>query len=231
MPGLKTLSIDTSSQRGSVALLAGEEIRGELRLASSRTHSARLLVSVKFLLSCAEWDPADLDLVAACLGPGSFTGIRIGVASGLGLAQSLSIPFAGISGLDAMAFGHNSPSGRIGVIMDAQRRQVYYAEYKKKGRRMSRVWKPELWYPEDLRSRLDSDQLYLVGDTEVFGGDLRPPGKGWPRHLVVDLFLAAAIGRLALKRKHHWCRGESLKAEPLYIRPPDAVRPRRRPVR
>jgi tRNA threonylcarbamoyladenosine biosynthesis protein TsaB len=224
MPNLKTLSIDTSTRRGGVALLTGEGLSAELRLASTKTHSARLLGSIRFLLNSQDWDLNDLELVAACLGPGSFTGIRIGVATALGLAQSLSIPFAGISGLDAAAFGQFTPSGRLGVVMDAQRRQVYYSEYQKRGRRMRRVMKPALWFPEDLARELKSEQLYLVGDTEALVRSFRASQKEWPRYLNADLFLAASIGRLAMKRRHRWCSGEALHAEPLYIRPPDALR-------
>ena len=74
---LKILSMDTSTRRGSVALLDGEEVIGELRLASIETHSARLLKSIDFLLETAGWRLGDLNLVAAGIGPGSFTGIRI----------------------------------------------------------------------------------------------------------------------------------------------------------
>jgi tRNA threonylcarbamoyladenosine biosynthesis protein TsaB len=228
MPSLKTLAIDTSTQRGSVALLTGDETLAEWRLASERTHSAGLLVSLKHLLKATALDLEDLDLVAACLGPGSFTGIRIGVATALGLAQALRIPFSGISGLDAIAFGHYTPSGRIGVVRDAQRRQVYYCEYEKKGRRMRRNSKPALWEPAALLARLDSHGLYLAGDTTALGWREGGGGRNWPKCLRSDLFLAASVGRLALKRKRHWSTGQALRAEPQYIRPPDALRSKRR---
>ncbi len=88
-PTLKVLSIDTATRRGSVALHAGADLAAELRLSSFETHSARLLRSVEYLLDVAGWTAHDLGLVAAGIGPGSFTGIRIGVSTALGLAQSL----------------------------------------------------------------------------------------------------------------------------------------------
>lgn len=133
---LKTLAIDTSTSRGSVALLEGRELRGEIRLSSPQTHSARLLRSMEFLLDSVGWDLGQVDLFAACRGPGSFTGIRIGMATGLGLAQTLRRPFAAISGLDALAWAVPLSHVRIGVVMDAQRSQVYYAEYFKRGRQI-----------------------------------------------------------------------------------------------
>jgi tRNA threonylcarbamoyladenosine biosynthesis protein TsaB len=225
---LKTLSVDAASERISIALLEGYDVRAELRLSSAETRSARLLPSVAYLLRDLGWNLHDLDLIAAGIGPGSFTGIRIGVATALGLAQTLSIPFAGISCLDALAYAAALPEGRLGVVMDAQRSQVYYAEFAVKGRVLQQVLKPALLSPGDLGRTLRSAKLYLVGDGAILYGrqlGIRP-GR-WPRLLRPDLFLAASIGRLAMMRKRAWRSGCFLHAEPLYIRPPDALRTRR----
>src|SRR6059036_1572063 len=109
--------------------MQGREGVAELRLHSQETHSARLLNSIHYLLSSSGWDLAKLELIAVGIGPGSFTGIRIGVATALGLAQSLSLPLACVSGLDALAFDLAYLRSRIGIVIDAQRMQVYYAEY------------------------------------------------------------------------------------------------------
>jgi tRNA threonylcarbamoyladenosine biosynthesis protein TsaB len=223
---MKTLALDTSTSRGSVALLRGIELVGELRICSSDTHSARLLRAVDFLVSTSGWDLADLELIASGIGPGSFTGIRIGLATALGLAQSLSLPFAGISGLDALAHEVSFLEGDIGVVMDAQRRQVYYAEYHSAAGRLRRSRKPSLWYPEELENIIRRrHDLNLVGDAaRHFCAASREPG---PKFIPVDLYLAGGIGRLAIRRKRSWRRGEFLTAEPLYIRPPDALKPRK----
>jgi tRNA threonylcarbamoyladenosine biosynthesis protein TsaB len=222
---LKTLSLDTSSVRGSIALLKGEDVIGELRIASLETHSARLLRSIDFLLESAGWVLKDLNLVSVGIGPGSFTGIRIGVATALGLAQSLGIPFAGVSGLDALALQNSFLLGKIAVIMDAQRAQVYYAEYIGEEGRIRCAGKPSLYYPAALEKQLKRRKIYLIGDgaCRYFSKFGKLQGD-WPRFIEVDLFLAAGIGRLALNRKRTWRTGEALQSEPLYIRPPDATR-------
>jgi tRNA threonylcarbamoyl adenosine modification protein YeaZ len=227
-PPVKVLALDTSTRRGSVALLSGIDVAGELRLDSLETHSARLLRSVDFLLGMTGWQLRDLGLIAVGLGPGSFTGIRIGVSTALGLAQTLRIPFAGVSGLDAVAGLTHIPGAVIGVVMDAQRSQVYFAEYDTiSGSTRSRR-KPALWNPEELGRRLRSRRLYLVGDgIDRLAGAIKP-GASWPRALESELFIAGSIGRLALARKRSWRRKDFLGAEPLYIRPPDAARPKRR---
>jgi tRNA threonylcarbamoyladenosine biosynthesis protein TsaB len=226
---LRTLALDTSSARGSVALLQGREIVGEVRLKTLLTHSATLLCSVEFLLGRAEWKLQNINLVAAGIGPGSFTGIRIGVATALGVAQSLRIPFAGVSGLDALASQAGIADGRIFVVMDAQRSQVYCGEYGVVKGRLRRTTRPSLKSSFELEFRMRKRQMYIVADLNLRClENLKKTGEEWPRVKAADMFLAAAIGRLAQERKRTWKSGEYLAAEPVYIRPPDALRPKDR---
>jgi tRNA threonylcarbamoyladenosine biosynthesis protein TsaB len=221
---LKTLSIDTSSPRGSVALLAGSEVTAELRLLSQETHSARLLAALDYLLKSVGWSLEALDLIAVGIGPGSFTGIRIGVSTALGLAQSRGCAFAGISGLDALAHEFPRPAGRVGIVMDAQRSQVYYAEYHGLRGKLRFAGKPALWFPQALAKKLGRKKISLAGDGAIrYAKELRISSRGRRRLVEVELFLARAIGRLALERRRSWHSGEFLTVEPLYIRPPDAV--------
>lgn len=222
---LRTVAIDTSTARGSIALLEGGEVAGELRLFSLETHSSRLLRSIDFLLAGVSWDLAEVGLIAAGIGPGSFTGIRIGVSTALGLAQVLSLPFAGISCLDAMASQRGLPDGRLGIVMDAQRSQVYFGEYRKTRGSLRRLGRPALCNPGDLKERVDMRNLYLLGEgAHRYRKELEASDSGWPRLFEADLFLSASIGRLAVARRRWWRRGEFLQSEPLYIRPPDAKR-------
>ncbi len=226
----RVLAFDTSSVRGSVVLLEGQEVLAELRLHAPQTHSTILLSSVNFLLERLGWHLADLNLVATGIGPGSFTGIRIGMATALGIAQSLSIPFAGISGLDALAHQVASlikAGGRIGVVLDAHRSQVYYAEFLCRDGRSRIAGKPALLDLPEFTRRVAGKHLFIAGEAEACGL-VGPKTSGWPRILPTDPFLAAHIGRLALNRKRAWRSGEYLVSEPLYIRPPDAVRNKRR---
>lgn len=224
---MRLLALDTSTPRGSVALLEGRDVIAELRLLSLETHSARLLDSVEYLLRMSGWQLSDLRLVAAGIGPGSFTGIRIGVATALGLAQVMAIPFAGISCLDAVAHQVTGVDGPIGVVMDAQRSQVYFAEYAQERGRIRKVAGPVLRNPTDLGRQLRNNRLYLVGDGALrYAGELKACKSFRPKMIMTDLFLASTIGKLALDRKRTWRSGEFLQANPLYIRPPDALKPK-----
>jgi tRNA threonylcarbamoyladenosine biosynthesis protein TsaB len=226
---LKILSLDTATPRGSIALMEGREVVGELRLRSQETHSARLLTGIGFLLNSAGWELADVNLIVAGIGPGSFTGIRIGAATALGLAQSLALAYVGISGLDALAHQLPGVEGRIGVVMDAQRSQVYYAEYVSSHGRVRKGMVPALLDPGSLARNLRGAHVHLIGDGAVrYAAELKLSKAGWPRLVDVDLYLAASLGRLALDRRRSWQSGECLSCKPLYIRPPDARKPRRK---
>jgi tRNA threonylcarbamoyladenosine biosynthesis protein TsaB len=221
----KILALDTSSERCSVALLQGRELMSELRLHLHQTHSKTLLGAIEYLIGKLGWTLSELGLVAAGIGPGSFTGIRIGIASAVGIAQSLSIPFAGVSGLDALAHQVSFIEGRIGVVLDAHRSQVYYAEYIASGGRIRAAEKYSLMDISDLERQVADRHLYIVGEAGIcrLTGSTKSSGE-WPRFVPSDLFLAAGIGRLAFSRKKSWCSGNYVVSEPVYVRPPDALR-------
>ena len=227
----KILAFDTSSEKGSVALLEGVTLRAELRSNTPAGHSSLLLESVDFLLRRTGWNLKDLTLIASGIGPGSFTGIRIGVATGLGLAQSLSIPFVGVSGLDVLARRAAFVNGRACVLLNARRSQFYFAEYESKNGKSRRLRKPALINIADSKNHL-ADAEWITGDLDE--EQARAAEKHFPqraRWIPVDLFLAEGIGRLGLERKRTWRSGNYLKAEPLYIRPPDAVKKKGCPSR
>jgi len=229
----KILAFDTSSDRGSVALLEGATLRAELRSNTDTGHSMILLDAVDFLLKRLRWELKDLTLIASGIGPGSFTGIRIGVATGLGLAQSLKIPFAGVSGLDVLArrAAQSARNGRIGVLLDARRGQFYFEGYESENGKIRRRGKPALINASDVKNYL-ADAAWITGDLNE--EQLTVTAMSFPRRarwLSVDLFLAEGVGRIGLERKRTWRYGDFLAAEPLYIRPPDAVKNRREKTR
>jgi tRNA threonylcarbamoyladenosine biosynthesis protein TsaB len=225
----RILAFDTSTARTSVVLLEGSDVRAELRLHSFQTHSILLLSSIQSLLQRLSWTLNDLHLIAVGTGPGSFTGIRIGMATALGISQSLSIPFAGISGLDVLAHQAALRSGCLGVVLNAHREQVFYAEYVRSKGRIRRSVKSTLMDISDLERHLANRHLYVVGDwDEERIQRLSRSSSGWPRAIPADLFLASGIGRLAGSRKNSWRSGEFLLPEPTYIRPPDALRNKNR---
>ncbi len=123
------LGLDTTGNTLSVALCEDEKLLGETTINDTKKHSVTLLPAVSSLLSVLGRSISEVELIAVSVGPGSFTGIRIGVASAIGLAQSLRIPVAQIDALDAL-LENVFFDGTICAIMDARREQVYAAAKK-----------------------------------------------------------------------------------------------------
>ena len=101
---MRILAVDTSSERGSVCVADGQELVGEVRLASSIQHSERFFRSIEFLFQHIPFQLADIDLFVAARGPGSFTGLRVGLAAMEGFAAAHRKPGAGITTLEALAW-------------------------------------------------------------------------------------------------------------------------------
>lgn len=125
------LGIDTSSLTGGVALLQGEKLVGESVLNIRTTHSERLLPALEKLLQDADVDVADLDLISVVTGPGSFTGIRIGVATAKGLVYALRHSVIGVTTLEAYGWQFKFFPGLVVPLIDARRNTVYWQAFQK----------------------------------------------------------------------------------------------------
>ncbi|MBI4196920.1 MAG: tRNA (adenosine(37)-N6)-threonylcarbamoyltransferase complex dimerization subunit type 1 TsaB [Deltaproteobacteria bacterium] len=136
---VKILAVDTSTLTGSVALLFEEEKQlktiGEITLSVSVVHSERLLPAIQRLLEEAGASLAEIDLFGVAHGPGSFTGLRIGMATVQGLSLSTGKPAVGVSSLETLAMNAVLHDGLVVPMFDARRGEVYSAVYKANGAR------------------------------------------------------------------------------------------------
>ncbi len=150
------LAIETSGFTGGVAIISDHQTRGELIIGSKSTYSRRLLKSIIFLLeeTGCTWD--DITEVAVSLGPGSFTGLRIGLATAKGLCLSTGANLFGVPTLDVLAQnGLLSPTPVICPLMDARRGQLYTALYRNKGEGiLERVSDYLVVKPQELHTHL-----------------------------------------------------------------------------
>ncbi|MBR5094024.1 MAG: tRNA (adenosine(37)-N6)-threonylcarbamoyltransferase complex dimerization subunit type 1 TsaB [Oscillospiraceae bacterium] len=124
-----TLAFESSAKAASVALVRDGKLISQYSQCSGLTHSRTLLPMAEDLLKNAELRVADVDLFAVAAGPGSFTGIRIGVSTVKGLAWALDKPCVGVSTLEAMAWHGLAAGGLLCPVMDARRQQVYNANF------------------------------------------------------------------------------------------------------
>lgn len=126
---MKILALDTSGRVGSVCLAEGEKIVAEISLDTEITHTERLLPAIDLLLKQAGWALADLGGLALTIGPGSFTGLRIGLATLKGFAQVYNLPIVGVSSLQVLAHNACDSDKPVAAVMDARRGEVYAAVY------------------------------------------------------------------------------------------------------
>jgi len=127
---MKILTIDTSSNCSSVSLSDGATLLGECILGEDRCHSGRLLESISNLLKAAGFSPDGLDAFAVSLGPGSFTGVRVGIATVKGLAIATAKPVVGFSSLAMLAMNLPFCSSPVAPMFDARKGEVYAALYR-----------------------------------------------------------------------------------------------------
>ena len=160
------LAFETSAKSASVALSMDGKLLGESYQNTGLTHSQTLMVMAQDLLKQCGYGPQDLDAVAVAAGPGSFTGVRIGVAAAKGLAWGLEKPCYGVSTLESMVLGLGAFEGTVCPVMDARRSQVYNALFEAREGRLTRLAEDRAISLEDLAAQLQTAKqpIYLVGD-------------------------------------------------------------------
>ena len=163
---MKILALDSTAKVASVALCEDEHLLGELTLNNGNTHSQTILPMVEFLLNKFELSPADINLFAASVGPGSFTGVRIGAATLKGLAFGKNVPCTGVSTLEALAYNLCDYEGLICPVMNARRQQVYTALFRAKDGMLERLMPDSAIAITELDQRLSAydEPVRLCGD-------------------------------------------------------------------
>lgn len=163
------LAFETSAKAASVALLEENRLLGESYQNTGMTHSQTLLVMAEDLLKQCGKTVSDITAVAVAAGPGSFTGVRIGVAAAKGFAWGAALPCYGVSTLEAMAESLGIWEGYLCPCMDARRSQVYNALFYVNQGKLERIREDRAISLEDLKTDLqDRDgPIFLVGDGAV----------------------------------------------------------------
>ena len=136
---MKILALDSTAKVASVALCEDGQLLGEYTINNGNTHSETLLPMVESLLKIFDLSIDDIDAFAVAAGPGSFTGVRIGVATVKGLAFDTNKPCFGISTLEALAKNPSIPNGLVCPVMNARRNQVYTALFRANGEAIERL--------------------------------------------------------------------------------------------
>ena len=163
---MKILAFETSAKAASVALMENGKLLGESYQNTGLTHSQTLMVMAEDLLKTAGLTAQDVEAVAVAAGPGSFTGVRIGVAAAKGFAWGAQLPCYGVSTLEAMARNLGVWQGYVVPAMDARRSQVYTAVFHAEKGVLTRQEADMAISLEELKEKIKNfeENVFLVGD-------------------------------------------------------------------
>jgi tRNA threonylcarbamoyladenosine biosynthesis protein TsaB len=221
---MKLAALDTSTELGSIALFDGGELVAEDSRRAPFAHGEFLLPMVDLLFARVGWKPRDVTRWAVGVGPGSFTGVRIGVGTVKGIVIATGAEVVGVTSLDAVAFGVACGETPCASVLFAMKGEVFVQV--KRG--PDTLLAPANIRIEDVPDVLAGhgwEELTLVGG----GARLFDPSRimsGWTilTEPPNDLPRAASVGQIAMERP----AGDSATLEPLYVRPPDITVPRAR---
>jgi len=213
------LGIETSSRLGSVALWRDGRALAERAIAQRLNHGALLFVELRRISQETGLRPSEVDLIAVSRGPGSYTGLRIGLTAARTAAYTLGRPLLGVASLDVLAENAPADAPNVATVLDAKRGEVYACLYARRGARLERRMPYAVVRPEELDLPVP---CYVVGDAiERFGKALARQGvtladeDAWrPR--------ASVVARLAALRYEQGERIGLHELSPLYLRRPEA---------
>lgn len=222
---MKVLGIDTSTSCGSVGLWADGRVVSEYLLDTAVTHSERLLGAIEYLLREARCPAEDLDGWAVSLGPGSFTGLRIGVSTVKGLAFATRKPVAGVSSLEVLASQIAPTSYLICPVLDARKGEVYTAFYRyDEAGLLQRLSAVQAMSPDGLALQIKERTIFVGNGVKTYGNVFRIllPSLALFPDSSLHLPRGATVARLGDERLQ---KGESLHLAsfvPIYIRASEA---------
>lgn len=201
------LAIESATDRGGVALLDGDRVLAERTFERGMVHGRAIAPSIAAILAEGKLEPAAIELIAVDVGPGSYTGVRVGLASAKGFALALGRPVAGVLSLDAMG------AGTACAVIDAKWKQVYAATYRD-GAREGGPW---ALTPEELKAKLPAGMaIREVGCGKWIGSF---EGRAVARDAFPE---AATVGRLGLAKFRSRGPDEAAALAPAYLRPTEA---------
>ena len=219
------LGIETATVQAGCAIGGHEGVLASAHSAKGKRHAENLTPAIEFICQQAQIELSEIGLVAVDIGPGLFTGLRVGVATAKAVAFALRVPMIGASSLDLLAFPVRFTPRLIVASIDARRNELYYAFYRQVPGGVQRISEPAVGSADDLASELLAigEEVLLVGDgahryREAFDGlakvEIVDPGNSYPS--------AASLVQLAHARALREDFQQIDSIQPVYLRRPDA---------
>jgi tRNA threonylcarbamoyladenosine biosynthesis protein TsaB len=219
---MRALGIDTSTHRAQVALWDGATCVARESNDDPRLHAERLVGLIDLAMGRAGWNKSQIDLVACCVGPGSFTGVRVALATAKGIALGLGRPIVGVGSLEAMASAARaSGEKRVVPLLDAKKSEVFWAAYDEVGAVLAGPGHVSVHEVAELVRGIG--QVVLVGEVAA---SLALPGLRVLSSPATDLPDALEVARLGAIKLAERGGDDVHGLEPVYVRPPDITVPK-----
>lgn len=218
------LSVDTATTSCSVAITRNQSLLAEVTNDTGQTHAKHLMGMIDMVINLSGLTMSDLDGFAVTRGPGSFTGLRIGVASIKGLATATRKPLVGVSTLDALALQAAGPSMLICPLLDARRGEVYYSRYRYANGMPAQLVEEKVASPIDAVRGLKEESLF-VGEGAIVYRDLLVEALGGLARfapVVQNTIRASTVAHLSLPAFEAGHTDDVANFAPVYIRKSDA---------
>jgi tRNA threonylcarbamoyladenosine biosynthesis protein TsaB len=223
---MKILGLDTATSCASLGIIDDGEVVAEYALRREGALSTGLLPAIQTLLEAVRLALTDIDGIAVSLGPGSFTGLRVGLSAVKGLALAAERPVAGIPTLDALASNLPFTTYLICPLLDARKGEVYTALYKNGvGDQVEQLTPYQTLSPAALMEQIPHQEMVFLGDgvkgcKELIMQRLGQKAFFAPPHL--GFLRGTTVAELGLKRIRQGASDDIASLVPIYVRPPDA---------
>lgn len=220
------LAIETATLVSSVALATENTLLAEITLQTKQTHSELLMPHIAKILTMAGINKADLKAIAVSNGPGSFTGLRIGLATAKALAYALKIPIIGVPSLESLAYGCPVPGAILAPMLDAQKGNIYQALFEwQDGKLIEIMPVTVLGIHEALHNLTQYEKpVVVMGEAAVLHGEkIKEVGKNLvlaAPHVIIQR--AASVAGLGQKLLKQGVTHDLMALEPLYVRRSEA---------
>ncbi len=224
---MKLLAVDTATESCSVALTEGEDLRAEITSVSRETHSRHLMEAIQRAMEMTGWSLGDLDGFVAARGPGSFTGLRIGISTVKGLCTALGKPLVGISNLEGLARQAPFRDGAVCVWIDARRGEVYCCRYRCEGGGIRKETPEDALPPPAALSAMDGPCLFIGNGAALYRQVIQKTLGDAARFAPPETHVlrASTLAFMGLERLAKNDADDPVRFVPHYIRKSDARLP------
>jgi len=221
---MKILALDTATTHCSTAIVDDGLVRAELTTANRQTHSRHLINMIDTVCGMSRGNIADMDGLAVSIGPGSFTGLRIGISTVKGLALSLNIPVVGVSSLEALAWQSAPDRYLVCALLDARKHEVYCCRYRIQDGELTKESTEQVVAPGEAITEIREPCLFVGNGAMLYKEEIvaklgaLAQFAGWNHHSI----RASSVAGLSLSRFVRQETDDVALLVPQYIRKSDA---------